>query len=332
MIRALLILLALLVSAPALTTPACAHEIRPALLQITETAPATYAVSWRAPTRYGEPLGVIPVFPADCAAEARTLRRDATATLDSFTLLCERPLTGRTLAFEGLRSLPTDVLATYTPLATKRENATPITLRASAAAPSLALPARATALGTLRHYAGLGFEHILEGLDHLAFVLALLLLIGLERPGALLKAVTSFTLAHSLTLAAVSLGFAGLPSRPVEILIALSIALLAAEVLRGSDTLTSRRPWFAAFGFGLLHGFGFAGALGEIGLPAGQVPAALLAFNLGIEAGQLLFVAAASLILWALSLANLRRPASQTAAYIVGALAMSWTLGRLIGL
>jgi len=332
-IRALLVLLALILSGTAQ-----AHEIKPALLQIngidvspaTTPSPTVYQVRWRAPTRYDTPLPVRPVFPADCTASGTTRTRTDSATVDSFNLECAEPLTARELGFDGLRATPTDVLVTYRPYGSNA-----ITLRATARAPTLILPAKDDVFSTARQYFALGLEHILEGLDHLAFVLALLLLIGSGIQ--LIKAITAFTLAHSLTLAAVSLGFAGLPSRPVEILIAFSIALLAAEVIRAyspdsTRTLTRRKPWLAAFAFGLLHGFGFAGALSEIGLPQGQIVPALLAFNVGIEAGQLLFVAAASVVLWALGTFRIRTQASRVAAYVVGAVAMSWTLSRLIGI
>jgi hypothetical protein len=154
-------------------------------------------------------------------------------------------------------------------------------------------------LAAARKYAWLGLEHILGGVDHLLFVAGLLFLVrDLKR---LILTVTAFTLAHSITLAASVFGWVKLPSEPVEAIIALSIVLLAVEIVnqhRGMQGITSRYPWLISFGFGLVHGLGFAGALGELGLPPSEVPAALLFFNLGVEAGQLFFIAALLLLAW----------------------------------
>ena len=183
-------------------------------------------------------------------------------------------------------------------------------------------------------YFSLGVDHILRGIDHLLFVLALLLLVNTRR--RLLAAVTAFTVAHSLTLAAATLGLVRVPQQPVEAIIALSIVFVAAEIVRsrsGQPSLMQEFPWAIAFTFGLLHGFGFAGALSEIGLPEQAIPVALLFFNLGVESGQLLFIASALLV------AALARPvatrsatwAPQLPAYGIGALAAFWTIERLVG-
>lgn len=144
-----------------------------------------------------------------------------------------------------------------------------------------------------RRYFGLGMEHILLGVDHLLFVLGLLLLV--RKVGSLVKTITAFTVAHSITLGAAVLGLVSVDLEPVEAAIALSIVLLAREIVvgrQGTVHLVHHWPWLVAFGFGLLHGLGFAGALGRIGLRSEDIPAALLFFNLGVEAGQLAFVAA----------------------------------------
>jgi len=184
----------------------------------------------------------------------------------------------------------------------------------------------------------LGMEHILAGFDHLLFVIALVLLLHAGRNRALwpiVKAVTAFTVAHSLTLAGTTLDLVSLPIWPVEVVIALSIIFLAVEVVKSREDdprLSERAPWLVAFLFGLLHGFGFAGALAEIGLPEGDVPVALLTFNLGVEAGQLLIVAAT----WAILLLIFRRAESvykmtrMTAAYAIGITACFWFTERLI--
>ncbi|MGL6210794.1 MAG: HupE/UreJ family protein, partial [Paracoccaceae bacterium] len=187
-------------------------------------------------------------------------------------------------------------------------------------------------------YFRLGVDHILQGFDHLLFVFVLVCLIRNWR--RLLGAVTAFTVAHSLSLAAASLGWIIIPSAPVEAVIALSIAVLAAELLRApasKPSLTERAPWVVAFAFGLLHGLGFASALLDIGLPEGDVPLALLAFNVGVEVGQILFIA----VVLAVGAAYARlypagrrqilpgSPGLRTAAYAIGTLAAFWVFERM---
>jgi len=189
----------------------------------------------------------------------------------------------------------------------------------------------------VRTYLLLGVEHILSGFDHLLFVLALLLLVtGARR---LIATVTAFTLAHSLTLAGATLGFVNMPGPPIEATIALSIMFVASEILhsrRGRQGLTEQYPWVVAFTFGLLHGFGFAGALAQIGLPQASIPIALLFFNVGVEVGQLLFIAS---VFAAIALArqvtrriDLPQPAWAWAVppYAIGAIAASWVIQRIV--
>lgn len=206
------------------------------------------------------------------------------------------------------------------------------TFRLTGAQPMATIAARPGSWQVMRSYFALGVEHILEGWDHLLFVIALVLLV--RRGWAVAKAVTAFTVAHSLTLAGVSLGFLGLPGRPVEAVIALSIVLLAVEVARGErTTLTRRWPWLVAFLFGLVHGFGFAGALRDIGLPEGEVPAALIAFNLGVEAGQLCVVLGVLLVLEAIRRirSDALAPAIRAASYAIGITGSYWLVERLVG-
>jgi hypothetical protein len=177
-------------------------------------------------------------------------------------------------------------------------------------------------------YLQLGVEHILSGFDHLLFVLSLLFLVGFHK--RLLATITSFTLAHSLTLAASALGALSLRSAPVEATIALSILLVSVEALQRRDTLTRRWPAVVAFIFGLVHGLGFAGALAEIGLPARHANIALLTFNLGVEAGQLLVVGSAWLLMLALRRLPRLEPLRQGALYAIGSMAAYWTIARLV--
>jgi hydrogenase/urease accessory protein HupE len=179
-------------------------------------------------------------------------------------------------------------------------------------------------------YLLLGVEHILLGFDHLLFVLGLVLLI--RRPRAVVVTVTAFTLAHSLTLAATTLGLVMVARKPVEVCIALSIVFLAREIVRQRESLARRLPALVALVFGLLHGFGFAAALAEIGLPEGEIPPALLAFNLGVEAGQLLVVAGAMAVLALVARlrAPLLPPLRLAAGYALGVVASAWLIERTL--
>ena len=192
-------------------------------------------------------------------------------------------------------------------------------------------------------YFVLGIEHILGGIDHLLFVLALLLVVAGWRK--LVVTVTAFTVAHSITLALATLGFVHVPGPPVEAVIALSIVFVAAEIvhgrrreslpvpLRGNPGLTARSPWIVAFTFGLLHGFGFAGALAEVGLPQSSIPLALLTFNLGVEAGQLLFIAAMLVVYTAVRRIRIAPPdwAWDVPPYAIGGIAAFWMIERVVG-
>ncbi len=312
-----------------------AHDFRPALLQLHELgdAPGRFELrllvpdtSTNGPIAEGELRALIPDH---CAASWRS---PVSARLDCG----EQGLIGP-LGLEGLERHPVDVVVEVRYLDGTQLSAVlapddpPLLVGGEGTRPSSALFA---------DYMLLGIEHILLGLDHLLFVLGLVLLVRDRK--ALLWTVTAFTLAHSLTLAGSTLELIALPGPPVEAGIALSILLLARELLLPEgerDTLTWRAPWLVAFAFGLLHGFGFAGALGEVGLPADRVPLALLAFNLGVEAGQLAVVA-----VLLLSFASLRRlaerfdlsPRRQAIAralpiYAMGSLAFAWTIERILG-
>jgi len=206
--------------------------------------------------------------------------------------------------------------------------------RLTPADPSFSVAVAPGALQVIRTYTALGIEHILLGIDHLLFVLALVLLV--RSRALLLWTITAFTLAHSLTLAGATLGLVNAPAAPVEAIIALSIVFVAAEILHaraGHPGISVRWPWLVAFGFGLLHGFGFAGALAEVGIPQQSIPLALLFFNVGVELGQLLFIAAAvgiiALFRWAAP--ALRQAATLAIVYAIGGTAMYWTIERIAG-
>lgn len=312
----------------ALISPAAAHEIRPAYLQLDETAPGQFSVLWKVPAAGDRRLTLDLRFPGECRElSAPTVAIAPGAYLERWKLSCDGGLKGKALSVSGLRTSMTDVLARIT-----WADGTHEVTRLTPEQPALTFKGRQSSGQVAWTYILLGVEHILGGADHLLFVLALMLLIR-DRV-VLLKTITAFTLAHSITLAGATLGYFSLPQKPVEATIALSIAFTATELVKmkpGERRLSEAYPWLVAFSFGLLHGFGFAGALQEIGLPQKDVPLALLAFNIGVEAGQLVFVAVVLLayagirILTSLPLA----PARTAAAYAIGTTASVWFLARV---
>ena len=312
-----------------------AHEVRPGYLEIRETAPARFVLTWKQPVMGDVAIRLEPRLSngwldrradEDFISPAFRIRtwRVSSAAPD--------PLAGQTLRIDGLERSITDVIVDVR-LADGRAFETivkpeePSARLAFGRVGGLAVPA----------YFELGVEHILTGIDHLMFVLGLLLLVGID--WRLVKAITAFTAAHSLTLAASALGLVHVNSAVIEALVALSIVFVASELMnkmRGQGGLTTRWPWLIAFVFGLLHGFAFAGALAEVGLPKDAIPASLLLFNLGVEAGQLLFVGAAILVILALRPVRLRLPVASDrfgqalAPYAIGGFAAFWFIERTV--
>ena len=310
---------------------ATAHEIRPAYLAVTETPDGAFDVYWKVPAQGDQRLGLYVRLPQNCAPLTDPIRSiDGGAYAERWTARCGGGLAGQRIAIDGLSSTLTDTLARIA----YRDGSVEIA-RLTPDAPSFVVAGAQSTAQVARTYFGLGVDHILSGLDHLLFVFALILLI--QDRWMLAKTITAFTVAHSITLAAASLGYFSLPQKPVEAAIALSITFVARELLmlRPSELRTAERlPWLVAFAFGLLHGFGFAGALKETGLPQTDVPLALLTFNLGVEAGQLLFVAAVLLLFHAVR-AIVSMPFTRLrpiAAYAIGTTAMIWLLTRLAAL
>jgi hydrogenase/urease accessory protein HupE len=331
-IRLILLLFSALVLAPA----ARAHEIRPAFLQVREIEPDIYDFLWKTPARGDMRLALNVIQPAECAnvSEPRATLLDD-AVVERWRVACQGGLVGRALAVENLAQTLTDAIVRIELL-----DRAPQTLRLTPDEPSAAIPDRQPWTDVALTYFGLGVEHILLGFDHLLFVLALLLLVRDTK--RLIGAVTAFTIAHSLTLAGTTFGWVKLASAPVEATIALSILFVSVEILRaraGRDSLTARLPWLASFAFGLLHGFGFAGALREIGMPEDAAPLALLFFNLGVEAGQLVFIAAvlAAMFLWrrfAPAAINTPRTADlawRAPVYLIGIMSAYWFIERATG-
>jgi len=267
---------------------ASAHEVRPAYLQLHQTETETYDVLWKVPARGDNMrLGIYVEFPpgtTKVTPPRTTFANDASTERWSV----KRPggLTGGEIQIDGLAATMTDVLVRIENL----DHTTQVT-RLTPSSPSLVVSAAPGALDVTRTYLVLGVEHILFGVDHLLFVLALLILVKGWRK--LVGTITAFTVAHSITLAAATLGFVQVPSKPVEATIALSIVFVACEIVHrrsGRFGLTEAWPWVIAFTFGLLHGLGFAGALRDVGLPQNAIPLALLFFNIGVEVGHLLFI------------------------------------------
>ncbi len=311
---------------------ASAHESRPAYMEVTEIAPHRYQIVWRTPLLSGMRLPIALRFPEKTRnVNEPTLRELSDSLVERRLIELDSGLTGARIEIVGLQATITDALVRVQLL-----DGSYSTTLVRPSKPWIEVATSRSSLEVAKAYLMHGVEHILFGYDHLLFVLALILIVRSGR--VLLITVTSFTIAHSITLSLATLGVVHVPGPPVEATIALSILLLACEIIRsdrGQASLTAQWPWLVAFSFGLLHGFGFASALTEIGLPQGDIPLALLAFNVGVEAGQLIFIAA---VLGALRLAKLirvpvfiERHARLMTTYTIGIMAAYWFIERLAG-
>jgi len=309
-----------------------AHEARPAYLEINETTPGRYNVLWRTPVLSGMRLPVVLKFSDDVRNVTEpTLRELPDSLIERWLIEAgSSGLAGKRIEFVGPQATITDVLVRV-----QLHDGGYSTTLVHPSQPWVEIAAThgplIVALTYLRH----GIEHILFGYDHLLFVLALILIVHDRK--VLLLPITAFTLAHSITLALATLGVVHVPGPPVEATIALSILLLACEIARlqrGETSLTARRPWVVAFVFGLLHGFGFASALTDVGLPQSDVPLALFAFNVGVEVGQLAFIAVVLSLLALVKRMKLppiiERYTLPVATYAIGVLAAFWFFERLV--
>ena len=306
-----------------------ADEIRPAYLEVNEESPNTYSVLWKVPIKSGQTLSLAPHFPASCINKtAITSHTINGATLQRWYINCTNNIVGQRISIEGSDNNNTEVL-----LRLKWLDGTVSTSLLKPSAPFYFIPEKSTTTDIAITYLLLGTEHILLGVDHLLFVFALLLIVSSTR--RLIVTITAFTIAHSITLASATLGFIHVPQQPVEAVIALSILFLAVEIVHGKNGhpgAAARWPWLIAFIFGLLHGFGFAGALAEVGLPQQAIPLALIFFNIGVEFGQILFVTAVLLLTWLLH--RLQKPlllekAETIAIYTIGSLSSFWLFERI---
>lgn len=306
-----------------------AHEVRPALLQITQQDAHHYDVLWKQPVNGEVAIRLLPRL----SSGAINGVPDVASVTPLFALKIWKnisdegaPLDGQTVSVEGLEHTITDVLVDV-----KLSSGRSVQQFLKPQHSSARLDLSEHAAPPVAAYLTLGIEHILTGVNHLLFVFGLLLLV--RKAWALLRTITAFTLAHSVTLVATSLGWIHVRSSVVEALVALSIVILAVELARGQrgeTGLTSRYPWLIAFAFGLLHGCAFAGALAEVGLPQEHIPLALLLFNVGVEIGQILFICVAMLVLWAVSLAVKEVPAWTrfSVPYAIGTFASYWFIER----
>jgi hydrogenase/urease accessory protein HupE len=321
-------LLAATLIAVAIEAPA--HDARPAYLEVRQTSPERYDLLWRTPVLSGMRLPILLKLPDGTRDVVTPHTQELSDSLIERRVI-DLPggLAGRRIEFVGMQATIADVLARVQTV----DGTTTTLVRSSQPWVEIAAPpggAFVIASAFVRH----GIEHILGGYDHLLFVLALILIV--RSTHMLVWTITAFTVAHSITLALAALGLFNVPGPPVEAAIAFSILLLASEIVgmrRGKSSVTARWPWVIAFCFGLLHGLGFAGALSEIGLPRGDIPLALLAFNVGVELGQLAFI---GVVLGALSMVrrfahlnSFERQFTQAAPYAIGALAAFWFVGRV---
>ncbi len=316
--------------------PASAHKLDSGFLEIRELGPGAWSVVFKVPQAAGRPLHIRAVLPENCTPRASgKLSPTGTAFVARWIAGCTGGISGQKITVEGLASTRTDVL-----LRVEAVDGSSRTALLTSEVPTYTVEDRPSLVEVVRTYFRLGVEHILFGIDHLLFILAMILLVrGNMR---LIKTVTAFTVAHSITLSAATLGYVHVPGPPVEAAVALSIVFVATELAqRRPDALrfSERYPWIIAFAFGLLHGFGFAGALAETGLPEHEIPAALLTFNLGVEVGQLVFIAAVLILRSLAAMATAAVPHNGRAdrlaqicmVYAIGAVSAFWIIDRIAG-
>lgn len=308
------------------------HEVRPGYLEIVETQKGRYDILWKAPGRVDGILKISPVLPQECVDIKTPAKRKLPGSfLERRTVVCDpQGLTGKTIMIQGLSATITDVLVriTYAEGQSQTELLKPHK-------PSFVVKGAQPWYGLADTYVRFGIKHILYGIDHLLFVLGLLLLS--RGWGLLLKTITAFTVGHSISLALATFGFLNVPGKPLSAAIALSIVFLAGELVnakKGKRSLTINSPWLVSFGFGLLHGLGFAGALVQLGLPDAAIPLALFFFNVGVEIGQVLFVGLVLVVFSSLKKVEFRLPDAWRIVpiYSMGSVAGLWFIQRFVDL
>jgi hypothetical protein len=305
-----------------------AHETRSAYLEITQTADETYDIFWRVPARGDLRLGIYVNLPEGCKAITATTGGIVDAvSMERWSIHCPGGLTDKTISIDGLSSTMIDVLVRVVRLDRKTQ-----TTRLTPDSPEFIVEASPGLWQVAVSYLQIGIEHILLGVDHLLFVLGLLLIV--DGRWKLVKTITAFTVAHSLTLALATLGYASIPVQPLNAAIALSILFLGPEIVRvwrGETSFTIRHPWVVAFLFGLLHGFGFASGLSDLGISGSELVFGLLMFNVGVEIGQIGFVLIILALVDSFNTLEIRWPdwAEYLPGYSVGTLGAYWTIQRV---
>lgn len=330
MTKYLYILFLIVLLLTSLSVTADAHRLQPAYLEINEQSAGKFSILWKRPFIGSRPMNIYPQLPSGCSNLTEPVVQTlASGAVERWMVDCSsKGMINETIVIDGLPATQTDTL-----LRIQLIDGSMHTTVLRPDSPSFLVPAKASKSKVAASYLLLGIEHILGGFDHLLFVLGLMLIVRSTR--LLIKTITSFTLAHSVTLAMATLGFVHVQQAPVEAVIALSIIFLATELSkqhRGETGLTTKAPWIVALCFGLLHGFGFAGALTEVGLPQSDIPLALLFFNVGVEVGQLMFVAGVLVVTWMIKKTKLRWPVwvEQVPAYAIGSLAAFWFIQRTV--
>lgn len=313
-----------------LTVTVDAHRLQPAYLEINEQSAGKFSILWKRPYIGSRPMNIYPRLPS----HLRNLTEPVVQLLPTgaverwMVAINEGGLAGGKILIDGLSSTQTDVLVRI--YYQEGDEETHLLRPASPFAVVGGVPSKTERIIT---YVQLGIQHILMGIDHLLFVLGLLLIV--QSRWMLMKTITSFTLAHSITLCVATLGYASVPLPPLNVAIALSILFLGPEIVRswrGETSLTIRRPWMVAFAFGLLHGFGFATGLTNMGLRAAEIPLALLLFNIGVEIGQIAFVMLVILLERSFRVLEVHWPrlARLAPGYTVGSLGAYWTIERSV--
>ncbi|MEJ2330649.1 MAG: HupE/UreJ family protein [Gammaproteobacteria bacterium] len=310
------------------SSPATAHESQPGLLELKQLGPERYEVIWRAPTYYGKPHPAELLLPEEWQTVGEpTMRQLADSQLyNRIVDVAGGSIDGDIIRFPGLEATITDVFVRIS-----RLDGSESSLVVRPTQPWAELRGERPWYVTSGEYLVLGINHILMGIDHLLFVLGLLIIV--QGRHMLVKTITAFTVAHSMTLAAATLGYANVPGPPLNAAIALSILFLGPEIVRvwrGQTSFTIRHPWVVAFGFGLLHGFGFASGLSTVGMPRAEIPLALLMFNIGVEIGQLAFVILILLVHRSMKVLEFRWPhwVDFAPGYAIGSLGAYWTIQR----
>lgn len=311
-----------------MSSDATAHPLAPSLLEVVEGSTGQAAVLWKTPLARVPGMALEPVLPRQCQRVGEVVSKGVgTAREDRWQLACDGPLVGGLIEVRGISNLQSNVI-----LRVVLQDGRNYQVVLNSQSPNFVVPEHPRAADVFKNYLVMGVFHILTGWDHLLFVLGLILLVKNRKK--LIWTITAFTVSHSVTLSLAALGYVHVWSAAVEALIAFSILVLAVELTRsqtGRGTFFHRYPWIMSFSFGLLHGLGFAGALEEVGLPVGEIPMALFSFSVGIEIGQLSFIAAVLLaqLLW--SKVPVPRLLKQPilAVYTIGSLSAFWFLERI---